>query len=219
MTNFFWDLYSRFYRKLGDFTPYQELRKKILNYTQIKTDGFYLDVGCGVGLMVQNYQNVIGLDVSMAMLKIAHTINPKSIFIQSDLNNLLPFGDGLLCGAFVNNILPFVLSPKNLLMELKRTLKPGSRLVISTLRPSFNPLLVFMEHIRATSVLTVLKSLFDVILILILNLPLVVGLKFKKYQGYELLTLENLVRTCGFRVLCSDLAYANQNVLVIAERE
>ena len=63
-----------------------------------------LDVGSGIGLFVQAFQNrlrrIVGTDIALTMMKDAAAINPQGIFLQCDVSSL-PFSsktfDRLLC--------------------------------------------------------------------------------------------------------------------------
>ncbi len=63
-----------------------------------------LDVGSGIGLFIQAFQNrlrrIVGTDISFHMMKDATAINPQGIFLQCDVSSL-PFSskifDRVLC--------------------------------------------------------------------------------------------------------------------------
>lgn len=212
----FWKVYSVFYNQLNKLIPYQDHINAILKHTRINRDGLFLDAGCGTGNLIRNRSNVIGVDVSGPMLQIAKKSNPKSTFIQANLNERLPFDDQYFDGAYSNNVLAYVRNPKVTLRELYRILKPNATLTVATLRPSFSPLAILRQHIRKSSIFSVLKYVPIVTLLLTLNLVIVRRLANGVYHGFELHTLKELLNECGFEVIHEALSYADQDVLMVA---
>ena len=181
-------------------------------------EGIFLDVGCGTGNMLAGKSNIIGIDISKSMLKFAQNTNPDSRFVVGDLNEKLPFKDKVFDGFYSNNVFAYLRNPEATLKELYRILKPESKLVIATLRPSFNPLAILWDHVRKTSVFFLFRYLFLVFVVLILNLQIVLRIKKKIYHGYEISDLRKLINESGFETISGELSYVNQDVLLVAKK-
>ena len=81
-----------------------------------------LDVGCGTGFMTRHLKGeVVGLDQSAAMLRIARGRVPGATFVWGDALGL-PFPDGAFGRAFVGNLLGVLPPPARaaLVREAKR---------------------------------------------------------------------------------------------------
>lgn len=97
-----------------------------------------LDAGCGTGVfthqLVSTGMNVTGVDESREMLRIAE--NKPELrtvrFVRGDIEHI-PFDAGsfdrILCGF----VIEFIQDAKRIITQLKRVLKPGGILVVSTL--------------------------------------------------------------------------------------
>jgi len=81
-----------------------------------------LDVGCGTGFMTRHLKGeVVGLDQSAAMLRIAQGRVPGASFVRGDALSL-PFPDGAFGRAFVGNLLGVLPPPERaaLVREARR---------------------------------------------------------------------------------------------------
>lgn len=101
-----------------------------------------LDAACGTGrytaALDRDGVDVVGLDFSPAMLAIAHRQAPDVQLIEADLNEPLPFDEGVfdavLCGQALKHL-------QNLLVpfsEFGRILRDGGRLVFSVTHPDMD---------------------------------------------------------------------------------
>jgi SAM-dependent methyltransferase len=98
-----------------------------------------LEVGCGAAqcarwLAAQGAQ-VVGLDLSLAMLRRAGTRPPRPGLVQADARRL-PFADAsfdLACSAY--GAVPFVADPGTVMAEVARVLRPGGRWVFAIGHP------------------------------------------------------------------------------------
>ncbi len=98
--------------------------------------GLVADVGCGPGrvaaLMVEQGLNVIGVDVSEAMLTVARTAHPHIRFEQGQID-VLPFEGSVLAGAVC--WYSIIYTPPDQLAEafgeLLRVLVPGGYLLLA----------------------------------------------------------------------------------------
>jgi SAM-dependent methyltransferase len=101
-------------------------------------DAVILDYGCGQGRLTQElielgYINVLGLDSSAEMIRIARERVPDAGFAETDGEHL-PCGDSSIDAVLLFAVLtciPADEAQKNLLREFKRVLRPGGLLLIS----------------------------------------------------------------------------------------
>lgn len=121
---------------LGSFVD--ELEKQIMKkIAQPKQGEKALDLGCGTGIyslwLSEQGVYVTGIDISSEMLKKAKSKaenkNQNIEFIKGDVHSL-PFPDQTFDLIISNIVLEFVDSPKKVISEGLRVLKPGGRLVI-----------------------------------------------------------------------------------------
>lgn len=93
-----------------------------------------LDLGCGAGWVTRELSEkgvrVVGLDLSKRGLRKARTVAPKAAFVFGD-GYALPLRDGSLDGAVLSEVLEHLAHPEDVLREVRRTLRPGGKLVVS----------------------------------------------------------------------------------------
>ncbi len=216
-----WTLYSFFYNALNELVPYKEQIGLIHSKFEEEVSLFhkvFIDAGCGTGNLLKNRRNVVGVDMSENMLRVGQDKSPESFLILSDLNQRLPFKDGVFDGGWSNNVIAYVKDPKKTIMELHRVLKPGATFVLATLRPTFNPLAILLDHIKRSCWLSTIKYFFLIPIILLLNIPIVVKLRTGIYHGFEMDTLKQLFEASGFVVKQCCLSYSDQDVFIVATR-
>lgn len=214
----FWQLYSFFYKSLNQLLPYQEHAASVINSTNIFENGFFLDAGCGTGNLMNNRNNIIGIDISESMIRIARLMNGKCRFIIANLNYPLPFRDAVFTGVYTSNVISYLKDPETSIREFCRVIKPGGRLVVATLRPSFKPLDILITHLRRTSPMFLLQKFFLISVVLLLNLRIVIRLRKGIYHGFEISSLTKILKKCGFEVVSAGLSYADQDVLLTARK-
>ncbi|MHA1269800.1 MAG: class I SAM-dependent methyltransferase [Candidatus Helarchaeota archaeon] len=130
-------------RKLQKETTIRSI--ELLNEdTKIPIDSMILDIGCGTGWSMEilkeyGYKNVIGIDISEDMLKIARS---KGLEVyKANLIDSLPFSNeyfnGIISISVINFIVEDIKSPfqynkncKSAASEIYRVLKPGGKAVI-----------------------------------------------------------------------------------------
>lgn len=101
-------------------------------------DAVILDYGCGQGrlageLIELGYVNVLGIDSSTEMIRIARERVPDAGFAENH-GERLPCGDASIDAVLMFAVLTCIPSDdaqKNLLREFKRILRPGGLLLIS----------------------------------------------------------------------------------------
>ena len=95
-----------------------------------------LDVGSGIGLFVQTFQNrlqrIVGTDIALTMMKDAASINPRATFLQCDVS-FLPFSsktfDRLLCYSVFHYLQDDAHAHKTI-DEFRRVVKPDGLILI-----------------------------------------------------------------------------------------
>jgi SAM-dependent methyltransferase len=99
-----------------------------------KSPGRWVDLGCGQGEFLELVQEVapdgFGLDFNPHN---AHSVgrDGRSALI-ADLNRSLPFRDLSLDGASLIEVIEHIVGAEDLLQELKRVIRPGGWLVLTT---------------------------------------------------------------------------------------
>jgi SAM-dependent methyltransferase len=101
-------------------------------------DAVILDYGCGQGrlsreLIDRGFINVLGIDSSAEMVRVAGERVPEAGFLTIE-GNRLPCGDASIDAVLLFAVLTCIAddaAQKNLLLEFKRVLRPGGLLVVS----------------------------------------------------------------------------------------
>jgi SAM-dependent methyltransferase len=95
-----------------------------------------LDVGCGAapGLRYLRQRGVVavGVDVSAAALAAARELAPDAALVRCDLERSLPFRDGQFDAALLSELVEHIAALPALLADLRRVLRPGGALVLTT---------------------------------------------------------------------------------------
>jgi SAM-dependent methyltransferase len=109
--------------------------------------GRALDVGCGVGKVVQRWIAAgiegYGVDVSEPNIQRAQKITPRCQIYDG---RKLPFKDGFFHCVGSLNVLEHVEQPETFIDELVRVVMPGGRVVISS--PNFYRVIGFRDYHR-----------------------------------------------------------------------
>jgi len=126
-------------RRARDWSEVQEPQSRALYEIVLKAlvltrDTSLLDIGCGSGLFCETTANlgasVMGLDASSAMLDLARRRTPRASFFEGEMEEL-PFVEKTFDVVTALNSLQHVGSPLQALVEARRVLKPGGKLVIA----------------------------------------------------------------------------------------
>ncbi|MET0133784.1 MAG: methyltransferase domain-containing protein [Kibdelosporangium sp.] len=105
-----------------------ELRSR--TYELLRPAEFIVDVGCGAGRAVAELgPGAVGIDVSEEMIQVARIRWPESDFRVGSAT-ALPFGDGAVGGYRADKVLHAVPDPAAVLVEARRVLAPGGRIVL-----------------------------------------------------------------------------------------
>ena len=127
-----WSIAPQFWAK--HFEPwFLPIYKNVLEQLQLTESHFLLDAGCGAGLFsklaIGTGAEVIGVDAAPGLLEEARRRNPQNNFLEEDLE-ALPFADNSFDVVTGFNSFQYAGSFENALLEAKRVLKPGGRLVL-----------------------------------------------------------------------------------------
>lgn len=151
-------------------------REKRLKMFNIKKTDSVLDLGCGDGLNINilnkmGINNIVGVDISEKLLKMAKKINPKTKFYVGSAESL-PFKASTFNIVLVDSVLHHLMEYEEPIKEVKRVLRKEGRLC-------------FMEPHKS-----LLRSLIDFICVLPFSdyFP-VIGKRAKAYkQEIELMS-------------------------------
>jgi ubiquinone/menaquinone biosynthesis C-methylase UbiE len=135
------DLWSRFY----DFAPVQRLTYRpehdaVLRALRRATHRRLLDVGCGTGELGARIRaelgevTVVGCDFSPGMLRRAAGKRSGLRLVQADALRL-PFGDGSFDALVSTEAFHWFPDQPAALLEFRRVLVPGGRLLVSMINP------------------------------------------------------------------------------------
>lgn len=116
------------------FEPYfLPMYKKALDQLNLTDEMSLLDAGCGSGLFssqaIATGAHVIGIDAAPGLLTVARQRNPKNDFLEEDLESM-PFADESFDVITGFNSFQYAGNFEDALIEAKRALKPGGRLVV-----------------------------------------------------------------------------------------
>ena len=112
-------------------------KRKAVELLDVRTDGTYLDAGCGTGDMLRLIRRaapesmLAGVDISPEMLRVAAgRLEPDCMLSLINGSVLsLPFEDACFDGAVISFALRNTSDFKRALCELARVVKPGGRVV------------------------------------------------------------------------------------------
>jgi len=95
-----------------------------------------VDVGCGTGMLLSKLKGarlVVGVDVSLKMLRIAKKRAGPSLLLLADADRL-PFKDESFDAAVSVTLLQNMPNPAETVRELARVVKPGGKVILTSLR-------------------------------------------------------------------------------------
>jgi len=116
------------------FEPYfLPMYRKTLEQLNLTGDTVLLDAGCGSGmfssLAIKAGAQVVGMDAAEGLLEVARQRNPENTFLEEDLE-AMPFSNESFDMVTGFNSFQYAGNFANALIEAKRVLKTGGRLVI-----------------------------------------------------------------------------------------
>ncbi len=127
-----WNVAPQFWAK--HFEPwFLPMYKKALDQLQLSEDQLVLDAGCGSGffssMVINTGAQLIGVDAASGLLDVARQRNPRNNFMEEDLESL-PFASNSFTVVVGFNSFQYAGSFESALMEARRVLAPGGRLVL-----------------------------------------------------------------------------------------
>jgi SAM-dependent methyltransferase len=138
------DALGDFFARNADLSPYNAFtdRPAVLGLVGDVSGADILDVGCGAGHyaseLIARGARVTGIDGSATMLQHARgRVQDRAIMRLHDLEQPLEFAanasfDGIVCALVIHH----VTNRQRLLSEMRRVLRPGGWLVMSTSHPT-----------------------------------------------------------------------------------
>jgi len=113
--------------------PY--IAKRLASYLKANLKGRYLDLACGTGnytIVLQQFaKSIIGIDLSLGMIKQARAKNPSLSYVCVDIS-YLPFRSGLFDGAFSNQVIHHVQKKELFIKEAYRVLRQHTFFIIES---------------------------------------------------------------------------------------
>lgn len=125
------EIYDRFFvpALFGQFAP------ELLRAAAVSAGDRLLDVACGTGTVASAARalgaDVSAVDINPGMLAVARR-NARGVTLREGNAEALPFGDGLFDIVTCQFALMFFDDPVVALSEMRRVLKPGGRVALST---------------------------------------------------------------------------------------
>lgn len=120
----------------GDFSAYEEERRRAFLLERVGAGDRVLDAGCGDGrfaaALVEAGAEVVGADVSEEALHRAAERAPGTELVRVEEGGPLPFADASFDVVWASEVLGHVADADAFLSELRRVLRPRGRLLITT---------------------------------------------------------------------------------------
>jgi ubiquinone/menaquinone biosynthesis C-methylase UbiE len=134
--NFIRERYDELGGSLYDLRYTEEQLEKYRNIlAELHESSLLLDNGCGTGLLLPLLDStVVGLDLSNNLLiKAMERAKQGQHLVQGD-SEYLPFRDSVFDSSVSITVIQNLFSPEKLLKETARVMKPGSKVIISSLK-------------------------------------------------------------------------------------
>ncbi len=133
----FYTVLSKIYDIINPFFYDNNMRRKVVELTNIRHDFKVLDVGCGTGytteaiLRTLRHGEVVGIDLTPAQLrKSKEKLKSKNLFlVRGDAENL-PFRENTFDSTISIGAIEYFPNPKNAVQEMTRVVKSGGKVAI-----------------------------------------------------------------------------------------
>lgn len=133
MKEYYEDLWERLPEELAP--PYFELRRRFLR-EHVHAGDRALDLGCGNGaftaLLAQANAEPVGVDVAEGALRRARASHPGIRFVLAPFEGPLPLEDVAFDVVWASEVIEHVADTARWLSEVRRVLRPGGRLLLTT---------------------------------------------------------------------------------------
>ena len=212
---------------------YRELLEEIVKAAEIKEGDLILDAGAGTGnmalLLEKRGAKVTALDFSREALDIYKNKNPQAIVVLANLVERLPFENDYFDKIVSNNALYNIPREKReeVLLEFKRVLKPGGKIVLSNIHKDFKPLKIYITSISkniekfglVSTLKLFIKMCIPTLKIFYYNFFIQKEYKFSKNNLFEFGEQKKLLEKAGFADISeTKFVYAGQGVLNSARK-
>ena len=135
-----WDEAAEIFAADQDISGYSKVNRELVKQ---RFPGFngekVLDLGCGYGYYTNYFQKAgaeaVGIDGSEAMIRLAGQRYPGVDFSLFDINNPLPYEDGIFDLVFCNMVLMDIENIEDVIREVRRVLKDNGIFYYSIVHP------------------------------------------------------------------------------------
>ncbi len=233
LSAYFWRKYFGVYDVLNLAASYRDVLEKIAEEAEIKEGNLVLDAGAGTGnlalLLEKRGAKVTALDFSKEALDIYKNKNPQARVVLANLIEPLPFEDNFFDKIVSNNALYNIPRENRLaaLLELKRVLKPGGKIILSNIHKDFKPIKIYVKSISANikkiglvrTLKLFVKMCAPTLKIFYYNFFIQREYKFSKNNLFDFEEQKELLGKAGFvDVSGTEFVYAGQGVLNSARK-
>lgn len=238
-----WGGYAACYDALNELTPYQELQRRVAAELGSLDGQRVLDAACGTGnltriLLWQGRGEIWGVDFSEEMLQRARQkcTGERVHFAWGDLNQPLQFEDGFFDQVVSINTLYALNHPAALLAEFARILKPGGKLILVTPKKGYENGLILKEHCQSqkpdeywrdahSSPEREWMLICEAIQEPSLRHQMMAVAEYNRKIGattpfhfFDIAELSAIYEECGLTILKTGLTYAQQGLLLLAQK-
>ncbi len=213
---------------IGECLPHKHLLETVLKELDIKRKDKVLDIGCGTGhflkmLKEMKVEEITGIDNSKFALEFCKQKVPEANLLKLNIRKSLPFQSNTFDKIAAINVLYLIPKQerKKILKELYRVLKNGGKIAVVNPKKGGRDIKIFLEDIKETikrdgflkGGLRFLKSFKAFSLMLFPYKKKVSPKKFFLPKEQE-----EILRSCGFKILKTNFIYANQAILTIGKK-
>lgn len=151
----FWDRYLQVYDGLNGLEGYRSALEEVAARLDVGPGDLVLDAGSGTGNLSVALGDlgarVVGLDFSPTALQMHRRKDPEAMLLRASLESALPFRSGTFDRVACLSVL-FAISERGsrlALREFRRVLRPGGRLIITSMKPRTSKLRILTGHLQA----------------------------------------------------------------------